>query len=62
MVTSANAKQPRRLEKLPYKSRRKCTCGCEQKKTHTGFSGDLPLISGCELSIRRWVRDGDPFV
>lgn len=40
------------------KSRRKCHCGCGQRKTHAGMANGIALISGCELLIRRWVRDG----
>lgn len=42
----------------PIKSRRKCHCGCGQRKTHAGMANGIGLISGCELLIRRWVRDG----
>lgn len=38
--------------------RRKCHCGCGGPKTHIGGCNALALTSGCELSMRRWVRDG----
>lgn len=38
------------------KSRRKCRCGCAQRKTHAGMANGVALTSGCELSVRRWVR------
>jgi len=48
----------RYCEKLPPKnSRRKCPCGCGGRATHTGANNGVVLCSGCELSIRRWVRN-----
>lgn len=38
--------------------RRKCDCGCGRRSTHTGCANGVALTSGCELAIRRWVRDG----
>jgi hypothetical protein len=44
----------------------KCHCGCKGTATHVGGANGMGLTSGCELSIRRWVRDGyappKPFV
>lgn len=40
------------------KSRRKCFCGCGNRKTHAGMANGVALISGCELRVRRWIRDG----
>ncbi|MFC9898509.1 hypothetical protein ACFVMC_32865 [Nocardia sp. NPDC127579] len=42
-----------------YRSRRRCYCGCAGKATHTGFADGVTLVTGCELSIRRWVRTGE---
>lgn len=42
----------------PIKSRRKCYCGCNGRKTHAGMANGVALMSGCELRVRRWVRDG----
>jgi hypothetical protein len=42
----------------PIKSRRKCHCGCGQRKTHAGMANGMALTSGCELAIRRWVKKG----
>lgn len=36
--------------------RRKCHCGCGKRVTHTGCANGVALTSGCELTIRRWVR------
>lgn len=40
------------------KSRRKCPCGCGGRTTHAGMANGLALMSGCDLRVRRWVRDG----
>jgi hypothetical protein len=40
------------------KSRRKCRCGCGGRTTQAGMANGLALTSGCELYVRRWVRDG----
>jgi len=53
---------PRHVEPLPsrLRNRSRCSCGCGGKQTHVGKANGLALTSGCELSIRRWVRDGWP--
>lgn len=38
--------------------RRKCHCGCDGPATHAGMANGLCLMSGCELTVHRWVRDG----
>lgn len=40
------------------RSRRKCVCGCNTRATHAGAANGVALMSGCELHVRRWVRDG----
>ncbi|MFD9614756.1 hypothetical protein ACFWWS_35860 [Streptomyces sp. NPDC059083] len=42
-----------------YRSRRRCYCGCGGKATHTGRADGVTLITGCEWSMRRWVRTGE---
>lgn len=37
---------------------RKCPCGCGTRVTHLGMANGMCLMSGCELRVRRWVRDG----
>lgn len=37
----------------------KCCCGCDQYKTHLGFANGVCLTSGCEMKIRRWVKEGN---
>ena len=39
-------------------SRRRCSCGCGQRSTHVGLGDGLGMMSGCEMRVRRWVRDG----
>jgi len=59
-VAWGSVEQARTMKPLPrgYGKNRKCPCGCKQKITHTGFGGHVALTNGCELYIRRWVRDG----
>lgn len=48
----------RYLDKMPNR-RRRCRCGCGQAATHVGKCNGIAMTQpGCELSIRRWVRDG----
>ena len=51
---------PRYSELLPgrFRNRRRCYCGCGAKASHVGMANGLGMTSGCELSMRRWVRDG----
>lgn len=37
----------------------KCSCGCEGNITHLGFANGVCLTSGCEMRIRRWVKEGE---
>ena len=41
----------------PFVSRRRCHCGCKGRVTHNGMTNGVTLMSGCELSVRRWIRD-----
>ena len=47
----------RYLVKAPNR-RRRCLCGCRGAVTHIGMANGVALMSGCELRVRRWVRDG----
>lgn len=40
------------------RSRSRCNCGCGKRSTHVGGCNGMGLRSGCELSIRRWMREG----
>lgn len=39
---------------------RKCHCGCGKRATHRGAANGVTLTVGCELSMRRWVKDPRP--
>ena len=41
----------------PIHTRRKCRCGCDGRITHAGMANGIALYTGCELSVRRWVKD-----
>lgn len=36
---------------------RKCHCGCGARSTHLGMANGVALMSGCEMLVRRWVRN-----
>ena len=58
MLISANAfTDPRSIGKVPSRMRRRCHCGCKRRATHTGLANGIAMTHGCELYIRRWVRD-----
>ena len=54
--TSEN-KWNRSMKKRDNK-RRKCYCGCNGRATHSGLGDGACMMIGCELTVRRWVRDG----
>ena len=54
--TSKN-KWNRSIKKAENK-RCKCYCGCYGKATHVGLGDGAAMMGGCELTVRRWVRDG----
>lgn len=58
MVRVGSVRGKRTLEPLPGTARRRCNCGCGTRATHTGLGNGVALMIGCELSVRRWVRDG----
>lgn len=37
-------------------SRSRCSC-CGRRSTHVGVANGFGMMSGCELRVRRWVRD-----
>ena len=39
-------------------SRRRCHCGCKRRATHFGMANGCCLVTGCELSIQRWIKTG----
>jgi len=55
----ANARTDvRYMEPVPSKSRKRCQCGCKKRATHRGMAKGMALTKGCEMKVRRWVRDG----
>lgn len=48
----------RYIEPTDSRSRRRCHCGCKKRATYRGMANGVCLAIGCELYIRRWVRDG----
>lgn len=46
----------RYAELIAPKSRRRCGCGCGLRATHRGAANGVTLRTGCEMSIRRWVK------
>ncbi len=49
----------RYAEPLPKTSRKRCFCGCGQRKTHIGMANGVGLVSACEMGIYRWVKTGN---
>lgn len=41
----------------PVSSRCRCHCGCKGRITYNGMANGVALMDGCELHVRRWVRD-----
>ena len=44
----------------PYEhpDRRLCRCGCRKRRSHMLAANGVALASGCELSMRRALREG----
>lgn len=55
----ANAYIHKRKIWKSVRPRLKCHCGCSGRATHTGLANGIAMMSGCELSVRRWMRDPD---
>jgi len=47
-----------RSMKKRVNKRSRCGCGCNLAATHMGLGDGAGMMSGCELTVRRWVRDG----
>ena len=57
-MTVAHAlKDARRMALVPSISRRRCGCGCGRRATHMGLANGVCMSTGCELYIRRWVKN-----
>lgn len=48
----------RYAEIITPKSRKKCWCGCEGKRTHKGMANGVCLTTACHMGILRWVKTG----
>lgn len=48
-------KLPRKLVTLRGHAR--CTCGCGGQRTSLGVQDTRVVVSGCEASVRRWIRN-----
>lgn len=57
MWGSADGVRSRR--QLGLASRRLCQCGCGHRASWLGLEDGVAMLAGCDLSVRRWVRDGD---
>lgn len=53
-----SANGSRSMVSAPSRSRRRCGCGCKGRATHVGLGDGMALMGGCEMRVRRWVRDG----
>lgn len=42
----------------PAASRRRCSCGCGGRATHSGMANGVCLVGGCEMGVARWVKTG----
>lgn len=58
MTIVGSVRGRRSMKSMPSTSRRKCGCGCRARATHLGLGDGVALTHGCELSVRRWIRDG----
>jgi len=56
--TRASATEHIRYAEPTEHRRKRCRCGCKGAATHRGMANGICLKSwGCELSVRRWVRN-----
>ncbi len=44
------------VEPLSYPTRRMCRCGCHKRMTHKACANGMALATGCEMEVRRFVR------
>jgi hypothetical protein len=59
-MRASSLEHVRYCEPIPkqfWRRRRMCRCGCRRRETYSGKANGIALASGCELSMRRWVRD-----
>ncbi|MCP2320972.1 hypothetical protein APR12_006362 [Nocardia amikacinitolerans] len=58
----SDADHQRYMYLLPgrYRNRRRCYCGCTAGKASHGVAANgVGLVTGCELSMHRWVKTGE---
>lgn len=58
MIYANSDIHPRTMKTVKSTCRKRCDCGCTLKASHIGLANETGMIIGCELIIRRWVRDG----
>jgi hypothetical protein len=60
MIAVDSEKDTRTLGVLKKKRGRKeiCGCGCKTPVTHSGLAGGYGMCTGCEFSMRLWVKQG----
>lgn len=46
-------------QKTPSRSKQRCSCGCKQRATHMGMANGVVLMNGCQLTVKRWVKNGN---
>lgn len=47
----------RAMVKTPPSSRKRCSC-CGRRATHVGTANGMAMMGGCDLRVRRWVKQG----
>lgn len=52
----------REIVKLNPRRRKRCPCGCGTRATHGGTANGIGMMYGCELFVRRWVKQGTPAI
>lgn len=57
-TVGSSTEHVRYAEPITPKSRKKCWCGCGQKRTHKGMANGMCLTSACHMGILRWVKTG----
>jgi len=56
-VRGSATEHHRYAEQIDPRSPHRCGCGCKRRASHRGMANGICLATGCELWIRRWVRD-----
>jgi hypothetical protein len=56
-IVASSKDHVRYLGTVSGRSRRRCHCGCGTRATHLGMANGIALMSGCEMRVRRWVKE-----